>query len=89
MITAGLRIKKTPPPWRPQVLFGALLVIVLEVSAFSAASGLRRTVPALAESARKRQRRALLLLLAALVIFAALTAGPALHWRIVHGVWMH
>jgi hypothetical protein len=70
-------------------LFGALLLIVLEGAAFLAAGQLRRTHPSLGAGARSRQYRAAMIQLFALLILVALTAGPAVRWRLAHGVWMH
>jgi hypothetical protein len=80
-------------------LYGALAVVLLEgLAALAAArfapevsdvAGATLAEATLAEAARRRQRRALLAIVVALLVFAALTAGPALQWRWVHGVWMH
>lgn len=71
------------------LLYGALVVVALESLAVFSALRLLRAQPTLEERARRRQRRGLIALLLALLLFAALTAGPALLWRFSHGVWMH
>lgn len=80
-------------------LYGALLVVLLEaLSALTAArfkpavvdvAGSTLAETMLAEAARQRQRRAFVAIIVSVLLFAALTAGPALHWRLSHGVWMH
>lgn len=71
------------------VLFGALLVIALESLAFLAVARLGRTTPVLAQAASRRQGRALLAMLIALLLFLGLSLGPAVVWRMAHGVWLH
>jgi hypothetical protein len=69
-------------------LYGALLTVLLEtLAAVYATRALAN--PALQAAARRRQRRSLWVIVVAVLVYAALTAGPAITWRLSYGVWMH
>jgi hypothetical protein len=69
-------------------LFGALAVIALEGPGATLASRVGERVPEVTGEAARRVRSAGLRLLIATVVFALLAGGPALLWRLRHGVWM-
>lgn len=69
-------------------LFGALLLVCLEALALWSASNTTQAHPELARGGQRRARRAAWRILAATLLFVALTAAPALWWRLQHGVWM-
>ncbi len=71
------------------LLFGALGVVGLESLAYVAAGRLVAGTSGLGEVGARRQGRALVALALALVVFLALSLGPALIWRLSHGVWLH
>ncbi len=70
-------------------LFGALLLLGLEALALWTSGALTRLEPSALAAAAARQRRALWSMALALGVFVLLAGGPALLWRLRHGVWMH
>ena len=71
------------------LLYAALLASLLEATALVIAARCPTEAGELQEAARRRQRRALLWILLGLLVFVSLSAGPAILWRLEHGVWMH
>ena len=69
-------------------LFAALLLVVLEVPAALLSGAVGRARPAVAAEATVRVRQAGLRIVVAVLAFVALAGGPALLWRLRHGVWM-
>ncbi len=67
-------------------LFGALLVVLLDGVGAHLAARVANAESGLADAGRRRARTAALRVLLAVVIFAILTGGPALFWRLRYGV---
>ncbi len=69
-------------------LFAALILLGLEALALWTCGALARREPSALAAAAERQRRALWSMAVALAVFVLLAGGPALLWRLRHGVWM-
>jgi hypothetical protein len=69
-------------------LFLSLFVVAAEGWAVLIAANIGRRHPSLTGAAKRRIRHGAIRLLAAIVLFAVLTAVPALMWRCRHGVWI-
>ncbi|PIE18257.1 MAG: hypothetical protein CSA66_04925 [Proteobacteria bacterium] len=70
------------------LIFGALLLAVLEAIAAGLAAATGARVPEVAAAATSRARRAGLIVALATLVFLAAAAAPALAWRLEHGVWI-
>jgi hypothetical protein len=86
-----------PCPWclfRPDyygagfLIFGCMAAAILSSISLWVADLVRRRHPLLSKPAIKRIRQSAWQLLTAIILFTALTAGPALLWRLRTGVWM-
>lgn len=69
-------------------LFAALLLIGLEALAGFTTATAAAHHDALAAPAARRLRRSRWVVLGAWLVFALLALGPAIAWRVEHGVWM-
>jgi len=69
-------------------LFGALALVALEAPAALVGHLAARRKPELAPAASKTVRRASLRVALASILFLGLALGPALWWRLRHGVWI-
>jgi len=70
------------------LIFGCMAIAVLSSISLWVSDRVRRRNQLLSTPAVSRIRRSAWQLLAAVLLFTALTAGPALLWRLHTGVWM-
>jgi hypothetical protein len=70
------------------LIFGSMAMVIVEAMAIGLADRARRHHAVLAEPAARRIRHSAWRIVAALMAFTALTAGPAILWRIRSGVWL-
>lgn len=70
------------------LIFACLAVVTLEGVAFWVADHTARTHAVLAKPAGRRRRKAALRIITGILVFALLTIGPALAWRLRTGVWL-
>ncbi|MGA6925480.1 MAG: hypothetical protein WBY88_07350, partial [Desulfosarcina sp.] len=69
-------------------IFGCVAIVVMEGMALWLADRIRHQHPVLADPAIRRRRQSACRMVAALIIYAFLTAGPAIAWRVQTGVWI-
>lgn len=69
-------------------LFGALGATAMEGSAAWASAAVAARYPAVRDACASRVRRSGRRIIVAVLLFVALSAGPALLWRLRFGVWM-
>jgi hypothetical protein len=70
------------------LIFGCMAAALLSSVSLWIASHVGHRHPLLSKPAIKRIRQSAWQLLAAIILFTAMTAGPALLWRLHTGVWM-
>ena len=70
------------------IVFGCVVVIVMEAVAFWTADRVCRQHPQLFEAAAIRRRRSAGRIICALIGFAIASAGPAIFWRLNTGIWL-
>lgn len=70
------------------LLFGTLLLVLLEGGAAALAAWIGSRVPQVAVAARDRARAAGLRVALATLVFVVFAGGPALLWQVRFGVWM-
>jgi hypothetical protein len=69
-------------------IYGCVAVVVMESIALWLADRTRHRYPVLADPAATRIRRSAWRIATTLIVFTALTVGPAIAWRLRTGVWL-